>query len=196
MASIATDWQKEISELGSSEHIEAVGALALFYNRLEFSLYLLMKHFVSFDEEARVQLFTTLNNRERVDLILALASGAEPAARDTITHAMGCYDICAENRNLVLHALPGMDTSNPSVLNVLKASKHKPNVLRRYHFTLDVIRRAALDMETTTDFIDRVWMVISEYVQDGQRVLHTLPEKPPKPRKLSLSQLEEDQPNG
>ncbi|MFI4965809.1 MAG: hypothetical protein ACHP9T_10615 [Caulobacterales bacterium] len=185
MSDAPEDWPVGTTLPGSTAHLVALGAFALWYNEFEMILYTFLRTYFT-GENVAARMFASMHNRGRVDLIkLLAASENEPQMRDALDHAMKCFDICAENRNLVLHALPTRRGHAPEALTVLKATTSDPYRLHYYDFTLKDLQEAASAAERSAQFaIDTVARL------RFQRAGLPLPpwhEKPPLPRKLSLS---------
>lgn len=181
---------------GTAAQLHAVGAFALYYNDLELALYGFFRRYLPQNRDARAFLYVGLHNRARVDLVRTLLS-QEPIQqlRDGGEHALACFDICAENRNLLLHAMTHLDGPSAEHLRVTKIGKGEKGGGRpkfsHYAFSLESIRQAALDMRTCEDYIALL-------LRPDAAIDSVWPPKPPLPRKLSLSRLpeadESDQP--
>ena len=194
----AKEWDADLDPLGTFDQIHAVGAFALYYNRLEMGLYAFFQRYVDATHEAHSYLYSTLYNRQRVDFIKVMASAREtPELAASIHKALRCFDVCAENRNLLLHALPEVPASPPREgLRLLKGSKAKPGLLTSYEFSLESIRAAALAVAAVEDYIYDLMRALRD--QEALNPLTgapppELPLPPPQPRKLSLSRLPEAQ---
>ena len=182
------EWPEGITLPGSNEHLIALGAFALWYNEFEMILYTFLRsHFTG--ENVAARMFASMHNRGRVDLIKLLAAGdADAEMRDAIEHSMKCFEICAENRNLVLHALPTrrLEEHVDGKLTVMKATASDPYRMYYYDFGLKELRAAAADVARSAQYaIDTVARL---RFRNLGRKLPPWPEKPPLPRKLSLSQ--------
>ncbi|WP_321490948.1 hypothetical protein [uncultured Hyphomonas sp.] len=177
------EWKRKLEFLGSNETIEAVGALALFYNEVEFSIYALFQFYLQMPSESTSKIFSTLGNRQRSDIIKAFGQAEQDTqARELVPFAMNCFDICAENRNLILHAVPGYKETPSDILSLLKSSRENPHMLKRYEFKVSQIRRAGLAMSKMADFIYDLSDALID-LREGKEP--SWPLKPPKPRTLA-----------
>jgi hypothetical protein len=95
-------------------------------------------------------LFHKLNNRDRVDLMSAFAKKNEqdPEIRDAILHCVLCYDICTENRNILMHSTY-FDVGD-AVKLVKRASK---DPTREIHFDVPLGQLRRLADETAGAFV-------------------------------------------
>jgi hypothetical protein len=176
-------WKRVLGWIGHSSHVEAVGAFALTYNALEFSLYGLLDAVLRQDDDnLTVYLFATLNNRQRVDLILQLGDRMGEPAAGHVRHAAKCFDGCAENRNLILHGMSDTVYKPASGgMVMVKAVKDRPGDFGEYIFPLAEIRGAAMSSYMTAAFVYDLADVLNAGAAGP-----TWPERPPPPRKLSL----------
>lgn len=185
-------WDDAVASVGSLEHLKAMGALALYYNELEQSLSIFIEHYMPGQRPASEYLFGNLTNNHRTNLIRKfLEREPDTSFCESLSYGITNFDICAENRNLLLHALPSGQVGDETVLDVLKSPRGNPHVMNRYHFKLEDIRASVVGVQQTADYLTRLYLFISRYESDGQVVVTTLPERPLRPRKLSLSQLVE-----
>ena len=181
-------WDAGLMKLGPPEHIHAVGAFALYYNDLEMTLYTLFQHFVKLPADALGYLFITLNNRDRVNLVKKVAaSDCDGVEIHAVEHAFKCFDICSENRNLLLHAIPTGHDANS--ITVAKPVTDKKGEVARYTFNLDQIREAAISAAKIADYVVALERSLIERAKMNPLTVGgrpPLPERPPLPRKLNL----------
>lgn len=188
------EWDADLASIGSRDHLHAVGAFALYYNAAEMSLFGFFQRYAPGAPNVQAHLFGTMNNRQRIDFIKLMATdreGVEEAS--AIHHAASLFDICAENRNLVLHAIPGWEEED-GTLTFLKASAGKHGHLAVYAFTVDEIRAAARATAATEEYCMDLMRAVK--ARDGHNIFGPggppeLPPRPPLPRKLSLSRRSE-----
>jgi hypothetical protein len=180
---------------GTAAQLHAVGALALYYNDLELALYGFFRRYLPASRDVRATLYSSLHNRGRMDLVMALlGQEAVEEMREGGKHAVACFDLCTENRNLLLHAMTYIDGPTPDDLRVTKITKVPGRVAAKfahYSLPLEVVREAALDMRRCEDYIGALLRRAS--VHPG---MTPWPAKPPLPRKLSLSRLLEAHEDG
>lgn len=189
----APAWDRDLAHMGPREHIHAIGMFALCFNELEIALFAFLEHYLPDNAAARVHLFASLHNQARVDLIRRLAAQEPDAEREAISFAMNCFGVCAENRNLLLHALPGGEHGDKIV--VYKEAVNERGFLKRYGFSLEELRSGAKATNAVALYMFalcehlRVCRETSARPMTGPRPRPTLPQRPPQPRKLSLSRL-------
>ena len=187
----AKEWDADLDYIGSRDHVHAVGAFALYYNTLEMALYGLLQRYLKGSIEAHSYMHSSLNNRQKVDFIKLMATHREDAdGADAVHHAMKCFDICAENRNLLLHAIPKLAEGVGADLVLMKETARKPGYLTTYDFSLDQIRGAAIAADETETYVFRLMRILEERMGHnpfGETPLPALPQPPLQPRKLSLS---------
>ena len=188
-----TDWPANPKhKIGMPEHVHAFGQIALLYNYLEdfmcslFQLYLPIKNSASF------LLYYKLNNRERLDLLsdLVRANEKDPTILDSVLFSITCYDICTDNRNILLHSTHG--ETDPVSMSVKFSKRASSNPLRELNFDIDLtlLRRVADETGETADFVSNLWFFLQRppHLVAGGDTLTSLPEKPQKPHKLTPSQ--------
>jgi hypothetical protein len=139
-------------------------------------------------------LFHRMNNRNRVDLLRAIveASPRQKEAKDVISHALYCYDICTDNRNILMHAVSESEDQT-GILKLSKRAKKDSARLVNYDVPLSDLKRVADECFDTLMFAAR----LSLSLMDQDRVAwgsltdrkpRPLPDKLPPPRKLTPSQ--------
>lgn len=190
----STEWEIALRAIGPQEHVQAIGAFALFYNALELALHGFFEFYLFDTPKAMSLLYARLHNRDRVDLIKSLASEhPRQEMTEAIEYGMRCFDVCAENRNLILHGLHAR--TEPEHLTLAKGSKDRPGVLKEYRFSLAEIQEAALAISRTESYLYALYDVLLEdhdFRRSGAQPGASpppLPDRPALPRKLSLSQL-------
>jgi hypothetical protein len=204
-------WPARPNIFGNVAQVHALGQITLSYNHLESMLALIFQDCMPMEEDSANQLFHKLNNRDRIDLLVAIirSSDFHSKAKDALNHLFRCYDICTENRNILLHATH--DESYAGVLHISKKSSNNPAVVNRFKIPLADLRLVAEQMSVLSDYIFHLlfWLKIRGTLPKKyksslrmpplkkipypklRRVLRavpeisTLPEKPPKPRKLT-----------
>ncbi len=189
-------WKQVIEEIGPRAHIEAAGAFALAYNKLEWSLYGLLGLVLKDDDDVVVFMFNELNNTQKMNLIRHMVDRSFSAdSRHHIEYGLRCFSICAENRNIIMHASPDRSPDSRH-LNVVKGVKGRPGAVNEYAFTLSDLRDAAKSALMLSDYIYALVDVIGDMLM-GARLGLSWPQKPPQPRKLSSSlrpEIPEDAP--
>ena len=184
---MAVTWKQVLARIGPRPHIEAAGAFALAYNDLEFSLYSLMGLLLQEDDDLVPFLFAELNNSQKVDFIRRLcARQHSKAVYDSLDHALRCFSICAENRNLIMHASPAPPgTPVRDALHVVKGVKGRPDDMNEYTLSLTDLRNAAKSAHALSQHVYELVGAIADLSVGVEP--DTWPQTPPTPRKLSLS---------
>jgi hypothetical protein len=129
------------------DHMHALGVAVANYNSLEFVFQALFEFYTSFEDlSAAHHLFSQLNtNQKRIEILSRPVSYKErknPAVSDGIEHFLRGVDICAENRNLLMHGrIFEADTRTDLVLQ--KYARKDPTKVNYMHLTVQDIRRVA-----------------------------------------------------
>lgn len=168
----------------------AVGVFALYYNRLELAVFAFFQRYAPGGSEAQSFLFDALHNQQRREFIRAIASANDdPEDADDVHYAMRCFDICSDNRNLLMHAAPLLE-DGVDALTMWKRRSAEPHTMSIYDFTLKDIRGAALSTDAAESYV----LDLIRYLKakDSFNALRDhppgRPQRPPQPRRLSLSQ--------
>jgi hypothetical protein len=193
-------WPSERARLATIAQLHALGQISLLYNYLEDTCGLLFGQYMPTDGKFSKALFERLNNRERVDLLSAVASKneKEQEVKDAVLHFLLCYDICTTNRNILAHV-----RKEGAAANIIKFSKPASNdPTRKIHFDLPLttLRLVADQIGDAFNFgMDLAfWLSRRENPLDQMRELMVepyrsqpwpgpLPDKPQKPQMLTPS---------
>jgi hypothetical protein len=129
----------------------ALGQISLTYNLLEFAMSSIFVHTVPSEYTFAIKLFHKLGNRDRVDLISALLHQNEKRQdmRNALLHFILCYDICTENRNIIMHAV--VEDLDRAALRFSKRASKDPLREVIYHAPLNDLRLIA-DQNAETFF--------------------------------------------
>jgi hypothetical protein len=181
-------WKSEFPH----DYAHAVGVFALSYNALEMAVYGFFQRYAPGAVEAQSFLYAALHNQARRQFVISVSPHRDSiAASGAVLHAMKCFDVCSENRNLLLHATPFMfdeaDSSEPFTMG--KIRKDTPHLIALYDFSLADVRGAADGASAVEAYV----LGLLRYSQDWDAMnaltseFPELPPQPPLPRKLSLS---------
>lgn len=131
-------------------------------------------------------LFHKLSNRERVDMLTAFINFGElnQEVKDRLLYAIRCFDICTNNRNIVLHATSDSDPSQAFRLS--KRARNNPSQTNFYQVPLETLRRVADDAAEAFNYWAKLFYWLTERRASPKRPL-PLPDKPPQPYRLSPS---------
>jgi hypothetical protein len=188
MAENDDPWPSGIYRLMPDEHAHALGTLLNYYNNAENMLFNLVDILLKNDEGARQTINHRLNNSDRLDLLRKLATERSVEEGDHILHAVNCFDICAENRNILMHAMIEQRTAED--FSARKRHATKAGVEVRFDLPLSTLRGTA---EQTADAYYYIMLLWSYFVQQLVLVAGLpsrppkLPSKPAQPSKLRLS---------
>lgn len=178
------------------DHMHALGVEAANYNHLEFTMQALFWQSSGLEITVAMHLFSDLNvNKKRLDTLKRFVQAKEPdpIVKDLLDHFISGFDICAENRNLLMHGMT-LDADSSSELILKKFARNDPTRTNYMHLTVPAIRKVA---DETYKF-DRYGMELYIWrsarstggrflLANGVVLQPSLPEKPLKPERLSLS---------
>jgi hypothetical protein len=143
-----------------------------------------------------MHLFSDLNvNKKRLDTLRRLVQVKEtdPIIIDHLDHFIVGFDICAENRNFLMHGMT-LDAENSSELILKKYARNDPTKTNYMHLTVLVIRKIADEIYSFDRYGLELYIWLSAratggkfLLASGKAIVPTLPDKPPKPDKMSLS---------
>jgi hypothetical protein len=173
-----------------ADYAHAVGVFALRYNALEHAVFAIFCKYAPGNYEAQARLYAALHNKQRRDLISDLTRTEDSiAASDAVAHAMECFNVCSENRNILLHAAPVPHLHGSEKFVMFKASTNKPQNITLYEFTVEQVRGAADSVLATEIYI---WGIVEYWHRFANTLLLTsppsLPDKPHVPCRLSSFQ--------
>lgn len=203
-------WPRRPNIYGNVAQVHAIGQITLAYNNLESYLDLIFQFCMPTDKDFSERLFHKLNNKDRIDLLVAVirSSHFHPQAKDRLNHLLQCYGICTENRNILLHATS--EEAYAGVFHLSKRSANDPAVTNRFKIPLADLRLVAEQIHEISEYVIQLlfWLTVRKGLPGSyrgslliqplekitrstlRRVLQavpeiaTLPEKPPKPRRL------------
>lgn len=198
-------WPQYGAQFGTVAHLHALGQITLMYNYVEMVAGSLFNQCMPTEAEFTDALFHKLNNRDRVDLFSAVIASAEKdaAAREALLHYLLCYNICTENRNILMHALHyshgHLEHATPIMLT--KKASQDPRRELHFEFPLADLRLIADQMYENFQYGNELWRWLVS--RDGYRGWMRdekvatrgpgpLPYRPQKPRKLTPSQHPKD----
>jgi hypothetical protein len=148
-------WPPERYRLAPNDYLAALGQVTFVYNLLESMMLNIFVRCCPVADDFAKDLFHKLNNRDRMDLLKAFVAENEKHqnVRDAILHCVLCYDICTENRNVLMHSI--YFNPNPKMTRLIKRSSrgvYGPPIM---HWQYEGVRNAAVK------FCDRVRQVAS-----------------------------------
>ena len=192
-------WPSERDQIASVPYIHAFGQVTLSYNMMEIMMGNLFTTCVPMELDFAERLFHKLNNRERIDLLSALVrtNEKESEAREAILHCIRCYDICTDNRNILMHVT--LDDLDATAVLLKKRASQDPTRDIIFHVPLTDLRLVADQIGQTFQYTYDlfIWLLRREahgFHLKGVTTLlgdlatvppGPLPDRPPKPRKLT-----------
>jgi len=132
-------------------------------------------------------------------LLKALSGRQTPDESDHLLHAANCFDICSENRNILLHAQ--IEEQTEGRITASKRSRDRPGIEIRYDLPLKSLRRATEQTLEAALFIMQLnfYFSIKDVrifapgpLSSGPPLRPTLPDKPRLPDKLNSPRLYSD----
>jgi hypothetical protein len=135
MISSENEWPPPEHQLAPNDYLAALGQVTFVYNMLESVMDNVFVCCAPLKAEDAKVLFHKMNNRDRVDLLTDFVAHNEKDAqvKSIILHCARCYDICTENRNILMHAIyfnPNLKADQTPIL--VKRAKKDP--LREVHY--------------------------------------------------------------
>lgn len=122
-------WPYYYKEFGSVEHLHALGVIAATYNVMEYQLSHWFRATIDADyqDEIAARIFASLSNNTRLDIIRKFFEQSRfDKYRIWINEALDSYDICAENRNYLMHSVGNENFVDPELCNFIKPSRNNP----------------------------------------------------------------------
>ena len=185
-------WPLPAYDVGQPKHIHALGVAAARYNMLEFALLCLLLDYSGMHNGTTQYLFANLSNNLRVDLLKRCVADWEQdlPTKECILHFASCFNVCAENRNFLMHSTTSK-ASDETLLNFVKSSRNDPTRVNAIDLRLEDIRKVADDINDAVNLGLRLHAHImlranNEVIPPEFRALFvSLPDKPQLPSSLS-----------
>jgi hypothetical protein len=211
MASSESEWPPSEYQLAPNDYLAALGQATFVYNMLESMMSNVFVSCAPIEMETAKALFHKMNNRDRVDLLTDFVKHNERdrQVESIILHCISCYDICTENRNILMHAIyfnPLLKDEQPPIL--VKKSKNDPKREVHYDVPLADLRMFADDMGRSFKLAIELYGFLARRnflnalpptnSATGNPKIgpNPLPEIPQKPRRLIPSQPQVTRPAG
>lgn len=191
--------ESKISQSGyvHAEYAELIGDICITWNHLEDVLPNLAAVYLNFELEISQPVFAALSNNSRIDLLKHLVSIREkdPARRLLMEHFAEAFNICRENRNIVVHSAVRSDFAQEEVY-LYKDSKRHLGTKTRYAYSIETTRNVLSEIKQTLIFGQRLFMTatlpfaywgalsIGEKVDPEKLLPEPLPDKPSLPTRL------------
>lgn len=184
-------WSGEYYPASLTDHIHALGIVAANYNTLESSFYSLFCEYFGISANSAA-LFAQFKNNFRIDTLKVVVEKYEkdPAVADAVFHFLKCYNICADNRNVLMHSLMDAHDQIEPDLVAKKPTRNNPEKFTNLHFSLSALRKAADELWSVELYCGDIYMFLLTRRGDippaDPYALTALPAKPALPDILSL----------
>jgi len=179
------------------EVITIIGKATLLWNRAEYHFERIIWSYTDAADRIGELITSSMGNVSKGKLLLRLVEKIETDEKivDRLQHLVRCYDICRENRNIMIHGIIHDDPASSETM-LLKGKTF--GGFSVYEDAVSQLREAAEQIASIYDFC----LAMDNYVWRPYQLNRfgealpplPLPEKPPLPRKLDPSQPEEAQP--
>lgn len=185
---ILDEWASEEALGASHLHLHALGVISLAFNRLEHGLSFLFSDLVATNRSIGTSIYGRLSNRSRVDVLRELVLWeAEPSVKQRLLIAIKHFEICAENRNTLMHLID--DEMDRDILKTRKLSSDKSRLVF-YDISVPSLRKTAEDMQNTYHFVVYLSFCLFRREEQSRRAASeqtpfAWPDIPPTPSKLS-----------
>lgn len=200
MADDTDDWP--IYNIGSKDHLHAVGVLVANWALVEQSYQVLIQYTFHPDIGLGLRVNELLGNESKWALIAdETIKRAEPQFEPHIAYFLKCAAICKENRNAVAHAKFGAD-QDPEFITLDKGRDRRKAKLKLYRFSVVAIREMADEVHSVANYGMQIWGLMEVSRARKQTPKLRLPDhfvlasqvpllaKPPQPRKWNLRSQE------
>jgi hypothetical protein len=183
------NWPSEGHRISSVAHVHAFGMIALTSSMMEEALSQLLMHFLPMQEKTAITMIHKMKINNRVDLLRSLAEERSAELKDKkehILYALTCFNICAENRNILVHCIHESTDHATKSMSISKRSK-KPFVVLNFQLSLNDLRKCAEEIANTVNFILDLVMILKHQPSN------TLLRRPSQPVTLSQRLSSSDQ---
>jgi hypothetical protein len=183
-------WSGEFYPESLRDHIHALGVVAANYNSLEMTFYSLFCEYFGISDSAAA-LFAQFKNNFRIDALKVVLDKyeADQKVADSVLHFLRCFNICADNRNILMHSLLEVYEQGPDHLLFRKSARHHPEQQIGLQFDLSAMREVADDIWTVEDYCRELYIFSitrrRDLSPDDESARTTLPEKPVLPNSLT-----------
>jgi hypothetical protein len=168
-------WPHDAHKLAPVAHVHAFGMIAL---------WAAMIHFLPIKKDIAISLIHKLAIREKSDLLRQLVTTNDSehvGIIDMLVFAINCFEICNENRNILVHALYGSTDRATSIISLKKRARNNPLNELKLEFSLPTLRQCAEEISNTVNFMLDILVSIT------RRPSNTLIRKPVLPHRLTPS---------
>ncbi|HDO51638.1 MAG TPA: hypothetical protein ENH05_02760 [Rhizobiales bacterium] len=177
-------WPQACDPEASKELAHALGVLTINWNNCEWMLDFILFDFIATDGRAGVFITGLMNNRSKCDLLAAIVYELDaPLTENCIQHYIKFFNICRENRNLIMHStLDSIGTYGE--LSLVQTKYSSVLVEKALPVTAENLVERIKETQTLYDFT----CAISNYLQTCQSGKPgPLPDQPPLPCRLTTT---------
>jgi hypothetical protein len=185
------EWSGDVYGKNRTDQMHALGVVAANFNGLEFSFLCIFSHYFDFSDRSGV-LFQNFKNNFRVDTLRAIIESYEkqPLASMHVEHFLLGFEICADNRNLLMHSEIELAPES-SELRMSKGTKSDPFTRMFAQFDLPTLRKVADDIMNFEEYGHEITIYLDESLRKQMKAEKTHVhiaslQKPPLPDRLSL----------
>jgi hypothetical protein len=184
-------WSGDYFGPGLRSHLHALGVITLNYNSLESTFYSLFCEYLGVSPSTAV-LFSQFKNNFRLDTFKVVVSQYEkdPVVVDAVGYFAGCFNICADNRNILMHSAFDLVEKGDTILKLLKSARNDPHKYTNLPFDVETLRQTADEIWAVDYYGLDIFFYLgtrSGYLTpDDLHARTALPEKPARPSNLSL----------
>lgn len=184
-------WPGDEYRMIPDEYAHALGVLINYHNNAQSALELLLDVLLKNAEGVRNVINHHLNNSVRLDLLRELAKEQSSGEAEHILHAVKCFDVCTENRNILMHAMIREPMAPHEGYTARKKHSAKPGVEVSFDLPIETLGKAAENTAAAHSFIFFLWAYFGmaahpPWAEEFERM--SLPEKPDLPSKLNSLQ--------
>lgn len=180
--------------VGPQTHIHALGVVSINYNGLEIALSSLIREYLGAEDEVHAYIFQALNLHSQLELFrLCIEKEKDKAVRQRLLDFSHCFQTCAGNRNLLMHANLHASDTTEDLLGLAKRSRNKPHIYNDMQLSIKELRSVADDIHALFAWAANLWKYIRyrerqdpfRATDDQPFPMPALPETPSKPMSLA-----------
>lgn len=179
-------WPNAVDSHASKELAHAIGVLTINWNWCEFMLDFILFDFIDVESSRTgIRITGLMNNRMKCDLLAGLiADTGNEDLIDCMEHFIKFFDICRENRNLVMHGTLDATGEHGHDLALVQTKYAKEIFSRALPVTVENLTERVAETQALYDYAGKI-NDAGRFGGDGKPL--PLPDKPPLPRKLTTT---------
>lgn len=182
-----------------SEHVHAIGMVALNFNLMEETVRRILVQQINVPPKAAEKIAGGMTNRERVDTLLAIIESDQHGDEVicVVRAALHAFDICTDNRNILMHSNHLYSDVASGVTSLFKRSRGDKSKGLIFDVNISDLREVADVTNDTINMLLDLWMYFEtrlplerrfpdDFMDVSTSPPSPLPREIPKPRKLNL----------